>query len=81
MDLGYRGHCAPEDIQVYHRNLKRSIKRRSAIEPIIGHMKNDGRLRRNVLERFVMPSFAHGENLLSFPNLFLHLAVHDTDPI
>ena len=30
--------------------LKRDIKRRSAIEPVIGHMKNDGRLRRNWLK-------------------------------
>ena len=58
VDLGYRGHNAPEDIKVYHRNLKRgitarlkrNIKRRSAIEPVIGHMKNDGRLRRNWLK-------------------------------
>ncbi|KAF0813218.1 hypothetical protein IGB42_02146 [Andreprevotia sp. IGB-42] len=58
VDLGYRGHSAPNDIKVYHRNLKRGIttrlkrdiKRRSAIEPVIGHMKNDGRLRRNWLK-------------------------------
>ncbi|WP_228098407.1 IS5 family transposase [Chitinilyticum piscinae] len=58
VDLGYRGHTAPDDIKVYHRNLKRGItsrlkrdiKRRSAIEPVIGHMKNDGRLRRNWLK-------------------------------
>ena len=58
VDLGYRGHSAPGDIKVYHRNLKRGItarlkrdiKRRSAIEPMIGHMKNDGRLRRNWLK-------------------------------
>lgn len=25
VDLGYRGHSAPEDIKVYHRNLKRGI--------------------------------------------------------
>lgn len=30
--------------------MKRDIKRRSAIEPVIGHMKNDGRLRRNWLK-------------------------------
>ena len=58
VDLGYRGHNAPEDIKVYDRNLKRGIsarlkrdiKRRSAIEPMIGHMKNDGKLRRNCLK-------------------------------
>jgi len=29
--------------------LRKWLKRRSAIEPIIGHMKNDGRLGRNYL--------------------------------
>ena len=58
VDLGYRGHAVPEDIKVYHPRLKRgitrrlrqAIRRRSAIEPIIGHMKNDGLLRRNWLK-------------------------------
>ena len=31
------------------RRLKRDIRRRSTIEPMIGHMKNDGLLRRNWL--------------------------------
>ena len=30
-------------------SLRRWLKRRSAIEPVIGHMKNDGRLGRNYL--------------------------------
>lgn len=30
--------------------IKQAIRRRSAIEPVIGHMKNDGRLRRNWLK-------------------------------
>lgn len=58
VDLGYRGAPVPTGIKVYHRKLKRSItarlkrdiRRRSAIEPAIGHMKNDGRLRRNWLK-------------------------------
>jgi transposase, IS5 family len=58
-DLGYRGHeLKREGMQVYHSRLKRSmsrklkadIRRRSAIEPMIGHMKNDGKLRRNWLK-------------------------------
>ena len=32
------------------QRLRRDIRRRSAIEPAIGHMKNDGRLRRNWLK-------------------------------
>lgn len=58
VDLGYRGATVPAGIKVYHRKLrrgitarlKRDIRRRSAIEPAIGHMKNDGRLRRNWLQ-------------------------------
>jgi IS5 family transposase len=51
-DLGYRGAAVQEGTQVFHQRLKRNItqrlrrdiRRRSAIEPAIGHMKNDGRL-------------------------------------
>lgn len=58
VDLGYRGAQVHDDIRVYHRNLKRGItarlkrdiRRRSAIEPMIGHMKNDGRLSKNWLK-------------------------------
>jgi IS5 family transposase len=58
VDLGYRGATVPAEIKVYHRKLrrgitarlKRDIRRRSAIEPVIGHMKNDGRLRKNWLQ-------------------------------
>jgi IS5 family transposase len=32
------------------RRLKRALKRRNAIEPVIGHMKNDGLLGRNYLK-------------------------------
>ena len=57
VDLGYRKAIVPELVQVYRpkmrgnlsRRLKRDIRRRSAIEPMIGQMKNDGRLRRNWL--------------------------------
>jgi len=58
VDLGYRGATVPTGDQGLHRKLrrgitawlKRDIRRRSAIEPAIGHMKNDGRLRRNWLQ-------------------------------
>ena len=58
VDLGYRGAALPAGVKLYHRKLrrgitarlKRDIRRRSAIEPAIGHMKNDGRLRRNWLK-------------------------------
>ena len=57
VDLGYRGADVPTGTKMYHHKLKRDIterlrrdiRRRSAIEPAIGHMKNDGKLRRNWL--------------------------------
>ena len=57
VDRGYRGHDYNGDAKVMiagqRRNLtptmKRELKRRSAIEPMIGHAKNDGRLGRNWL--------------------------------
>ena len=56
-DRGYRGHDAVGDVEVVlaHQkkltpSLKKALKRRNAIEPHIGHMKNDGRLGRNWLK-------------------------------
>lgn len=56
-DRGYRGHdydgTAKVMLSGHKRGLtptmKRELKRRSAIEPMIGHAKNDGRLGRNWL--------------------------------
>ena len=56
-DKGYRGHDYQGEAQVIiagrRRGLtptmKRELKRRSAIEPMIGHAKTDGRLGRNHL--------------------------------
>ena len=57
VDLGYRGHDV-DDTQVFKarqkrgvtHSIRRELKRRNAIEPIIGHMKNDGLLQRNSLK-------------------------------
>ncbi len=57
VDKGYRGHEI-EDKEVFLSGqrkgvtpeIKKQIKRRSAIEPHIGHMKNDGKLGRNYLK-------------------------------
>ena len=57
MDKGYRG-VEVEGVHILRsgqrrgitRTLKAMIKRRSAIEPAIGHMKMDGRLGRNPLK-------------------------------
>lgn len=58
VDKGYRKHnyTGPAAVHLAGRSTKRMTrafrrwyKRRSAIEPLIGHMKNDGRLDRNYL--------------------------------
>jgi IS5 family transposase len=58
-DAGYRGHNAPAEHQfrVYTAGqkrrvtpqVKREFKRRAAIEPVIGHLKEDHRMGRNYL--------------------------------
>jgi IS5 family transposase len=57
VDKGYRGNDE-EEATVYlsgqkrgvkTRSLRKRIRRREAIEPIIGHLKNDGHLGRNYL--------------------------------
>jgi IS5 family transposase len=58
-DAGYRGHNAPKDKQfkVYVAGqkrglspaIKRAFRRRSAVEPVIGHLKNEHRMNRNHL--------------------------------
>ena len=58
-DRGYKGHgCATETLKVWIAGTKRGLtaavqrklKRRNAVEPVIGHMKSDGRLARNFLK-------------------------------
>jgi IS5 family transposase len=57
VDKGYRGHDYPHQERVFlsgqRRGLtptiKKELRRRSGIEPMIGHMKSDGRLDRNYL--------------------------------
>jgi IS5 family transposase len=58
VDRGYQGHGYEGELEVHicgpkskrlPRYLRRLCNRRSAIEPAIGHMKNDGRLGRNFL--------------------------------
>ncbi len=55
-DLGYRGHGPLGDTRVHlvgrrkkklSRTLRKWLKRRAAIEPIIGHLKSDHRMSRN----------------------------------
>ena len=57
-DRGYRGHKHNGETVVHiagtkrrvGRSLRKWLKRRCAIEPIIGHLKSDGRLDRNYLK-------------------------------
>ena len=59
-DRGYRGHNAPPDhkMKVYISGqkrgvteaIKRDLRRRSAIEPVIGHAKSEHRMGRNFLK-------------------------------
>jgi IS5 family transposase len=59
VDRGYRGHNAPptHQFRVYIQGqkrrvtdaIKRELRRRSAVEPVIGHLKSDHRMNRNTL--------------------------------
>lgn len=59
-DRGYRGHGVTDKI-IYRSGQKRGVtasiyrmlKRRQAVEPHIGHMKEEGKLRRNFLKGFI----------------------------
>jgi IS5 family transposase len=58
VDKGYRGHDAPKPRRVFISGqkrgvfgiIKRELRRRSAIEPLIGHMKEEGHLGRCYLK-------------------------------
>jgi IS5 family transposase len=58
VDKGYVGHKAPKPMRVFrsgqkrgvHGKIKKELRRRSAIEPVIGHCKSDGHLDRNYLK-------------------------------
>jgi len=60
IDLGYQGHDYDGQAQINivnrmtmkhkPKSLIKYLKRRSAIEPIFGHLKSDNRLERNLLK-------------------------------
>ena len=58
VDKGYVGHNAPKPLRVYrsgqkpgvHGQIKKELRRRAAIEPVIGHLKSEGHLDRNYLK-------------------------------
>ena len=58
VDRGYRGHKHPGEAEVYVSHtrgivsptIRRELRRRNAVEPVIGHAKVDGLLERNHLK-------------------------------
>ena len=58
VDKGYQGHKAPYLFRVYrsgqrrgvHGQIKKELRRRAAIEAVMGHLKTDGHLGRNYLK-------------------------------
>jgi IS5 family transposase len=58
VDKGYRGHKTPWPLRVFisgqkrgvHGVIKRELRRRSGIEPVVGHLKDDGHMGRNFLK-------------------------------
>ena len=57
-DKGYRGHNYPDQFKVWisgqvrrvTKAIRREMRRRAAVEPVIGHLKDDHRMRRNYLK-------------------------------
>jgi len=57
-DKGYRGHNYPDRFRVWisgqvrrvTKVIRREMRRRAAVEPVIGHLKDDHRMRRNYLK-------------------------------
>lgn len=86
VDKGYKKHDV-ETTEVFmtgsrklSRSLRKALKRRSAIEPHIGHMKNDGKLGRNYLKGVLGDKLnalltAVGHNLRLILNHIMHLFV------
>jgi IS5 family transposase len=58
VDKGYRGHNHPNRFRVWisgqvrrvTRAIRREMRRRAAVEPVIGHLKSDHRMNRNYLK-------------------------------
>src|SRR5258706_12458445 len=86
-DAGYRGHNAPPDhkFKVYTTGqkrrvtpqIKREFKRRAAIEPVIGHLKEHHRMGRNHLPHAsgdaINAVLATTSSLLHGPNAVLRM--------
>ena len=91
VDKGYRGHNAPKPLRIFLSGQKRGVfgrtklelRRRSAIEAVISHMKNDGHLGRNYLKgregdaaNAILSAVGHNFRLiLAWLRVFLRLPV------
>ena len=89
VDNGYRGHDYVGDATFYVQGkklkritqaLKRKLKRRSAIEPTIGHLKSDNRMDRNYLkgiegDKFNAVLAAAGYNMRKLLAAFLYALI------
>jgi IS5 family transposase len=92
VDKGYRGaQHHPENVAVYisgrklSGTLKRLLRRRSAIEPVIGHLKHDHRMTRNFLhgadgDRINALLVGCGFNLRKLTRVFFWLIFGWADP-
>ncbi len=58
VDKGYRGHSHPNKFRVWisgqvrrvTKTIRREMRRRAAVEPVIGHLKAEHRMERNYLK-------------------------------
>jgi IS5 family transposase len=58
VDKGYRGHNHPHKFRVWisgqvrrvTKTIRREMRRRAAVEPVIGHLKAEHRMERNYLK-------------------------------
>ena len=89
VDKGYRGHDAPHPRRVFISGqkrgvfgaIKRELRRRSAIEPVIGHLKTEGHLGRCHLKgragdasNAILPAVGHNfRRILAWLKIFLAL--------
>ena len=93
VDKGYRGHGETETTVyisgqkrgIKTQRLKRSLKRRQAIEPVIGHLKSDGLLGRNFLkgtegDQLNVLLCCAGHNLRLVLNKFRLFCLNNTTP-
>ena len=97
VDKGYRGHKTTTPRRVFISGqkrgvfgiIKRELRRRSAIEPVIGHMKTDGHLGRCYLEgrdgnaaNVVLSAVGHNLRLvLAWLRMLLRLILNVLSPL